>query len=101
MPITMAQQALDASGCAFQETDMELSLPVVILHQEEGNVSETLHNSDEEGNVLESHSDEDTLDNPPPRESIVVKVTQAPGSLPRVNHRAEVYFPILKGGPHC
>ena len=70
----MAQQALDASGCAFQETDMELSMPEMILHQEEGNVSETLHNSDEEGNVPESHSDEDTSDNPP-RESMVVSYT--------------------------
>ena len=75
---------------------MELSLPAVILHQEEGNVSETLHNSDEEGNVPESHSDGDTSDNPP-RESMVVKVTQAPGSLPRVTTAPRSTSPSSKG----
>ena len=97
----MAQRALDASGCAFQETDVELSLPEVVLHQEEGNASDSLHNnSDEEGNVsdtLHNDNDEDTLDNPPPRESLVVKVTQAPGSLPRVNTAPRSISPTSKG----
>ena len=91
----MAQKALDASGCAFQESDMELSTPEVIHHQEQGNVSETLHNSDEEGNMPVPHR-EDSPDNPT-RESMVVKVTQAPGSLPRVTTALRSTSPSSRG----
>ena len=95
MPITMVQKALDASGCAFQESDMELSTPEVIHHQEQGNVSETLHNSDEEGNMPVPHR-EGSPDNPA-RESMVVKVTQAPGSLPRVTTALRSTSPSSRG----
>ena len=80
----MAQQALDVSGCAFKDPDMELSMPEVIVPQEEGNVSGTLH-----------HSDENTLGNSPPREPLVVKVTQAPGCLPSVTTAPRSNSPAL------
>ena len=81
----MAQQALDASGRAFIDPDMELSLPEVTLHQEEG-VSEELH-----------HNDENTLGNPPPRKPLVVKVTQAPGSLPSATTAQRSHPPTSEG----